>query len=169
MSIFIETERLIIKKPCLNNLNEAFILDSDPEVMLFMGGPRTLQATQEWLDKNIRHYEKHGFGFGFVYEKATNIFIGRAGLLYLAYDDTQPDIEIGYRLHKACWGRGYATELTKALIKWGFENLTVNKLVGIINPDNQRSRRVLEKAGMHYVGKSKYYDKKVDRYEIMKV
>jgi RimJ/RimL family protein N-acetyltransferase len=96
------------------------------------------------------------------------LFIGRAGLLYFAYDENQSDIEIGYRLHKDFWGKGYGTELVKALINWGFEHLSVNKLVAVINPDNIRSRRVLEKSGMHYVGKCQYYEDEVDRYEILK-
>jgi [ribosomal protein S5]-alanine N-acetyltransferase len=168
MSIFLETERLIIKTPSLEYLHEAFLLDSDPNVMYFMGGPRTLESTREWLEKNIRHQERNGFGFGLVFEKETSQFIGRAGLLYLAYDENQTDIEIGYRLHEVFWGKGYATELVKALIKWGFENLSVNKLVAVIKPDNHRSRNVLEKSGLCYVGKSKYYDDEVDRYEISK-
>ncbi len=168
MSIFLETKRLMIKMPSLEYLNEVFLLDSDPIVMNFMGGPRTVKSAREWLEKNIGHQERNGFGFGLVFEKETGLFIGRAGLLYLAYDENQPDIELGYRLHKAFWGKGYATELAKALVNWGFEHLSVNKLVAVINPNNMRSRRVLEKVGMHYEGKSKYYDDEVDRYEILK-
>jgi len=168
MSIFLETKRLIIKTPSLEYLNEAFLLDSDPTVMNFMGGPRSMKSAREWLEKSIGHQERNGFGFGLVFEKETGLFVGRAGLFYLAYDENQPDIEIGYRLHKAFWGKGYATELAKALINWGFEHLSVNKLVAVINPKNTHSRHVLEKAGMHYVGKSKYYDDEVDRYEILK-
>jgi [ribosomal protein S5]-alanine N-acetyltransferase len=169
MKIFLETQRLIIKEPSLNQLEQAFSLDSDSEVMYYVGGARTKESTLEWLEKNIQHQNNNGFGFGFVYEKETERFIGRAGLLYLAYDDTQPDIEVGYRLHKQYWGQGYATELTKALIEWGFDNLTVSRLVAVINPKNIRSRRVLEKAGMSYVGKSIYNNAEVNRYEISKL
>ncbi len=168
MKIFLESERLIIKKPSLDQLAEAFSIDSDPEIMHYMGGARTEDSIRAWLEKNIQHQKKHSFGFGFVYEKETGQCIGRAGLLYLAYDDTQPDIEIGYRLHQSSWNKGYATELVKALIQWGFSNLSVNKLVAVINPKNERSRRVLEKVGMCYVGKDRYYDKEVERYEILK-
>lgn len=168
MKIFLETARLIIREPSWDQLDEAFAIDSDPEVMYYVSKPRTLDKVREWLDKNIQHQNKHGFSFGFVYEKETGKCIGRAGLLYLAYDDTQPDIEIGYRLYKSSWGKGYATELARALIKWGFENLPVDKIVAVIDPQNGKSRRVLEKANMHYAGKTLYYDMEVDRYEILK-
>jgi RimJ/RimL family protein N-acetyltransferase len=77
MSIFLETQRLIIKTPSLDYLNEAFLLDSDPDVMYFMGGPRTLKSAHEWLEKNISHQERNGFGFGLVFEKERNRFVYR--------------------------------------------------------------------------------------------
>lgn len=166
MSTFLETERLIFKAPSMGYLNEAYLLDADPQVMEFMGGTRTFQSVQEWLEKNTRHQEKHGFGFGFVFEKETSIFIGRAGILYLAYDETQPELEIVYRLHRAFWDKGYGTEIAQGLIKWGFENLSINKLVATAHPENKRSCHVIQKVGMHYVGKHIEYEKECNRYEI---
>ena len=67
------------------------------------------------------------------------MFIGRAGFVYLNYDDTQPDIEIGYELKKEYWHQGYATELVLALINWGFDHLDVTRLVAVTRPDNLKS------------------------------
>lgn len=87
------------------------------------------------------HFNKHGFTFGVVFEKEIGNFIGRAGLMYLDYDDTQPEIEIGYRLLKSHWGKGYGTELAKGIIDWGFKHLNVEKLIAIIDPQNEKSRQ----------------------------
>ncbi len=89
---------------------------------------------------------------GSVYEKATEVFIGRAGLVHLDYNDQQPDIEIGYDLLKAYWGKGYATELAKALIDWGFKRLSIDRIVAVTRPNNILSQKVLQKAGMQQVG-----------------
>jgi ribosomal-protein-alanine N-acetyltransferase len=167
--IQIETKRLIIKLPQLADLDDLYALQSDPDVMRYVGtGVRTREVVQEGLLSNIQHQEKHGFSLGAVYLKETGEFIGRAGLIYLAFDDTQPDIEIGYMLHKNCWNNGYATELAQACIQWGFENLKVNKLVAVIQPENEASQRVLEKLGFCYMGRDIYRDTEVALYEIYK-
>jgi len=169
MNVFLETERLILKPSTIEDLDGLYILQSDADVMRYIGqGVRTKDEVKQWLTKAIDHHQKHGCSLCSVFEKGSGILIGQAGIQYLGYDDTQPDIEIGYRLKKQYWGKGYATELTKALIVWGFNNLTVNKLVAVINPINKESRRVLEKSGMVYVGETKYFDSIVHKFEIYK-
>jgi ribosomal-protein-alanine N-acetyltransferase len=169
MTIFIETERLIINIPTLSDLQDQHLLQSDPDVMQYIGlGPRTENEVLEGLLNAIRHQEKHGFSLGSVFEKDTGDFVGRAGLIYLAFDDTQADIEVGYALLKKYWAKGYATELANACIAWGFKHLTVEKLVAVTRPKNEKSSRVLEKAGMHFVKRTLYNNIEVVYYEIAK-
>ena len=166
--IFLETARLLIKAPSFEDFDAICQLNADPEVMRYIQICRPVNKVRELLEKAIQHYQKHGFSFGTVVEKSSGNLIGQAGILYLGYDDTQSDIEIGYRLYPAYWKKGYATELTKAFIQWGFKHISTNKLIGVIHPENDRSRRVLEKVGMHYVGKIPAYDTIVAKYEIEK-
>jgi RimJ/RimL family protein N-acetyltransferase/predicted acetyltransferase len=170
MTYFIETRRLIIKSPTLDDLDDLFRLQSDADVMRYVGHgrPRSRADVLSGLNKAIHHYARHGFSLGSVIEKESGLFIGRAGLIYLGYDDSQSDIETGYALEKKYWNRGYATELTRACVQWAFSHLPVRKLVAVINPENEQSRRVLEKAGMHYIGRDKYNTFPVARYEIDK-
>ncbi|KTD10845.1 multifunctional nucleotidyltransferase/glutamate rich protein GrpB/ribosomal protein alanine acetyltransferase [Legionella gratiana] len=70
----------------------------------------------------------------------------------MLFDDTQPEIEIHYHLHKKFWGKGYATELTKALVHWGFQHLLINKLVAATYPNQTASQKVLQKSGFDYRG-----------------
>lgn len=167
--IFIETRNLIVDHPQQGDFGELYQLQSDPEVMRYIGtGTRSNNEVQEQLEKLIQHDEKHGFSAGNVYEKTTGEFVGRAGLIYLAMDDTQDDIEVAYALHKKFWNKGYATELAKALVNWGFQHLPNKHLVAVIRPENEQSRRVLEKIGMRYVGRELYHGKEVAKYTIHK-
>lgn len=164
---FLETSRLLIKRPSLEYLDETMALDSDPIVMrYFIGGPRSAESSKELLKKAIQQDQKHGFGLGFVFNKENNQFVGRAGLIHLGFDDNNLDIEIVYRLHKIYWGRGYATELSRALIQWGFNNLPVKRLVATINPDNFSSKKVLQKSGLEYIAKYKKEEVIQDMYAI---
>jgi len=169
MIIFLETKRLILKRPSLNQLEDLFVLQSDPEVMKYIGsGPRKKEKIIEATESAIKHYNDHGFSMCSIYEKETGEFVGQAGLIYLEYNDNQPDIEVGYRLHKKFWNKGYATEIAIALIKWGFEHLAVDHLIAVINPENIKSKNVLERAGMSVVGKETAYGGQVLKFMILK-
>lgn len=169
MTLLIESKRLFIEVPSEAHFATFCEHQSDPHVMQYIGdGPRTSEEVRTGLEYVIKHYEKHGFTFGALIEKESNQCIGQAGLLYLAADDTQPDIEVGYRLARDKWSKGYATEITQEIIKWGFAHLPIKKLVAVIRPENEKSRHVLEKVGMHYVGRDKYHHHEVARYEIEK-
>jgi ribosomal-protein-alanine N-acetyltransferase len=150
MTHWIETHRLYIDVPTIVDIKHWHSLHSDPDVMQYLGGPRTWDISQAWLETDIAHYRKQGFCLGSVFEKGSGNFVGRAGLVYLNYDDSQLDVEIGYELSKRCWDRGYGSELVTALIYWGFNHLGVNKLVAVTRPENQKSQYIMKKAGMRY-------------------
>lgn len=167
MTIILETERLILKTSSCENFKRVFELLSDKDVMRYIGnGSKTENEVRECLEKMVQHQEKHEFSFGDLYHKKSGEYIGRAGLIYLAMNDTQDEVEVGYQLHKKYWGHGYATEITSALIEWGFNHLRLNRIVAVIQPENQASQRVLEKSGMHYLGKTIYYGREVSKFEI---
>ncbi|OGT38700.1 MAG: GNAT family N-acetyltransferase [Gammaproteobacteria bacterium RIFCSPHIGHO2_12_FULL_37_14] len=169
MSIFLETKRLIINTPESIDFDNLYALQLDADVMQYIGqGVRTPTEVRSGLEKAIAHQKKYGFSLGCVFERESGVFVGRAGLIYLAYEDTQPDIEVAYALTKAAWCKGYATELASALIDWGFQHLPVTKFVAVINPRNDRSRRVLEKIKMRYVGRAHYWNSEVALYDIHK-
>ncbi|HHT9897356.1 TPA: GNAT family N-acetyltransferase [Legionella pneumophila] len=87
-------------------------------------------------------------------------------MIYLGYDDNQPQIEVGYRLHSRYWGKGYATELTTALIKWGFDNLDIPNLLAVVEPNNEASHKVFLKAGMINTGTTTYWNHEVTCFKI---
>ncbi len=160
MSVFLETKRLILKTAELSDLDMLVTLRSDLEVMenTGYGGTQTKEEVREYLDFAIPYQEKHGMGFCLVFEKESGSFVGEAGLFHLLFDDAQPEIELGYHLHKKFWGKGYGTELARALIQWGFQHLSINKLVSTTYPENIASQKMLKKAGFDCMSKKQLPD-----------
>jgi ribosomal-protein-alanine N-acetyltransferase len=150
MSHFIETTRLYVDAPTLSDADNWCDLHRDVEIMRHIGGARDRQTSLQWLKDDISHFEKHGFCLASVFEKSTENFIGRAGIVYFDYDDTQTEIEIGYELKKEYWNKGYATELVLGIIKWGFTHLNLSRLVAVCRPENIASQHVVKKSGLRF-------------------
>lgn len=168
MSVFLETKRLFLKTSESSELQEWILLCKDPVIMKYIDNVKTKEEIENlFFDLAVPYHKKHGLGFCSVIEKETGYFVGQAGLFHLGYDDSQADIEVAYRFLEEFWGKGYATEVTNALIKFCFSNLSVKKLVGFAWSGNAASSRVLQKAGMYFVEK-KLGDRNQEllRYEI---
>jgi len=168
MGVFLETERLLLKTSDPTELQHWILLCQDPAVMKYIGSVKTKEEIEDlFFNMAAPYHKKYGLGFCSVFEKETGYFIGQAGLFHIGYDDTKTDIEVAYRFQEKFWGKGYATEVTKALIEWGFTNLTVQKLIGFAREGNIASKQVLMKVGMHYTGnKVKHENQEVLCYEI---
>jgi [ribosomal protein S5]-alanine N-acetyltransferase len=100
-------------------------------------------------------------GFWAFVDKATGELVGGA-LLKPLPDDS--DVGVGYHLGKKWWGRGLATEIAAALVRYSFEKVGLKRIVGVTYPENVASRRVLEKAGLVHSGQSRYVDIPVEFY-----
>jgi RimJ/RimL family protein N-acetyltransferase len=154
MQIFLETERLVLRRFAEDDVDNLVELDSDPDVMRFINGGRP--TTREEIERDILptflgHYERFaGYGFWAAVEKATGRFAGWFHFRPAA--GAHPDeVELGYRLRKSAWGQGYATEGSRALIDKGFADLGVQRVVASTMVVNVASRRVMEKAGLRLV------------------
>ena len=150
MSFIAETERLGMR-PYHPDDAEAFLaLCSDPEVMRYIPGeatPNTLDAMRQML-ADYPDYEKHGFGRWSCILKESGRFIGFTGLKLL--EDFDGEVDLGYRFFREFWGRGIATEAGLESLRYGFEVLDLQRIIGITLPENIASRRVLAKCGMSF-------------------
>ncbi len=154
MQVFLETERLELRRFTEDDVDNLFGLDSDPEVMRFInhGKPTPREVVQnDILPRFLSYYERFaGFGFWAVIEKSSGEFLG--WFHFRSPEGSPPDeIELGYRLRKAAWGKGYGTEGSRALIRKGFTELGVRRVVASTYQDNVASQRVMEKAGLTLV------------------
>jgi RimJ/RimL family protein N-acetyltransferase len=146
----LETARLRLRAWRDDDLEPLARLNGDPLVMRHMGrGPMTLDETRRQLDRFRTHWKKHGFGLWAIEDRETSAFLGRAGLSYHAVWPDDP--EVGWFLDPKAWGRGLATEAGEASVRYGFETLGAQRLVSICLPENEASRRVMEKLGFRYL------------------
>jgi [ribosomal protein S5]-alanine N-acetyltransferase len=146
MTVWLETERLLMRPLTPGDLDAVHAVFSDPLVMQYLvGGACGLDASRAKLTSYIAHQETHGFSKWAVVERVSGAVIGDCGLKVL---EDGPDVELGFHLARQYWGRGYATEAATACLDWGFENLDRNRIVAIVDPRNAASVRVLEKIGM---------------------
>ena len=151
MQVFLKTERLVLRRMTADDLDDLVALDADPEVMRYLsGGAATPRAVMEQhrLPRWLSYYERgDGFGYWVAIEKASGDFLG--WFHFRPPEGAGPgEVELGYRLRRAAWGRGYATEGSRALIHKGFAEQDVQRVVATTYQDNLASRRVMEKLGM---------------------
>ena len=154
MHVFLETERLVLRRFTATDVDHLVDLDSDPEVMRHLTGgrPTHREVIQHViLPAFLRYYEPNsGLGVFAAIEKESGEFLGWFG--FRPKDAVNPgEVALGYRLRRAAWGKGYATEGARALIRKGFTELGVQRVVATTYRDNLPSRRVMEKAGLSLV------------------
>lgn len=154
-TMHIETERLIMRELIPEDAEGMYILDSDPEVHRYVGNkPVTSIAQCREVIAFIREqYKTNGVGRLAVIDRHTADFVGWSGVkLFKDTVNGHKDFyEIGYRFIKAHWGKGYATESAKAILKHSFATLPTDEIFAMTDVDNQQSRKVLEKIGLKHV------------------
>ncbi len=143
----IETERLMLRRRVPEDFGAVRRIHSDPEVMAIYGGVFTEQGTRDFIQRNLDRYAKDGVGFYAITLKDTSELIGCGGIV-MQETDQGIEPEIGYQMRRDQQGRGYATEMARAWMKYAFEVLNADHIISLIRPDNGPSRRVAEKNGL---------------------
>lgn len=154
MQIYLETERVTLRRFTPDDVDNLVALDSDPEVMRYLsGGIPTPRAEIEHsvLPAFLRYYERGDrYGFWAAIERSTGDFLG--WFHFRPDANASPDEpELGYRLHRFAWGNGYGTEVSRALLRKGFAEFGVERAFATTYEYNLASRRVMEKVGMRLV------------------
>ena len=128
-------------------------MNADTEVMRYFPSVLTAVASDELVDRLQKHYHTHGFTFFAVDELETKKFIGFIGLIHTSFEAYfTPCIEIGWRLKKEDWYRGFATEGAKRCLEFAFAKLQVDKIYAITTLTNKPSIHVMQKIGMQRQG-----------------
>jgi RimJ/RimL family protein N-acetyltransferase len=159
----VETARLHLRTFTFDDLENLATLLADRAVMRYVGdgNPATRQETADALQSIIRHWERHGFGRWAAIDKVTGNFVGFGGLRSF---EGQP--ELVYHLASSHWGRGLATELALASLRFGFEEHQFARIVALAKPANAKSIRVMEKVGLRYERHTNYLNIDVVQYGI---
>jgi len=145
------TERLRLRRYTMDDLDLQCALTSDPEVMRYVGGVKDRAQTEAMLrDRILAYYEEHpGLGCWVTSERATGDCVGMHLLNHIQGEE---HIQVGYILFPKYWRLGYATEMSVALLRYGFTQMQLPQIVAITNLPNVVSQRVLLKAGLHRNG-----------------
>lgn len=163
-----ETERLLLRPRTMDDLEDCYAINSDPDVVRYIDGPwNDPDAHRRFLVSRIEASYPAGLGYWSVVRKsAPHRVLGWVTLVPLdgPNDDQAPDIEIGWRFAKPFWGRGLAPEAARALLHHGFETVGLQRIVAIIQRQNLRSIRVAQKLGMKRAGTMLYHGKSVLRF-----
>ena len=156
MNIHLETERLIIRDITHQDLDGMFVMDSDPEVHRYLGNKPIKEKAEalKYINDVQKQYAERGIGRWAMELKETGEFIGWCGLrLYTDYtfNNLTNFYDIGYRLQRKFWGNGYATEASKACLRYAFKKLKLESVYGITEMGNEASHRILLKIGLDYI------------------
>jgi RimJ/RimL family protein N-acetyltransferase len=147
----IETPRLLLRGWEARDLAPFAALNADPEVMAFF--PATLSRAQSdaLVERIEAHFRRHPFGLWAVEVKGGAPFIGFVGLQIPGFKAAfTPCVEIGWRLARPHWGRGFASEAAKAALGFGFETCGLDEILAFAVSGNERSRRVMDRIGMRW-------------------
>jgi RimJ/RimL family protein N-acetyltransferase len=143
------TPRLLADRLTPAHLPELQRMDRNEQFMAHLGGVRDEAGTVSYLQRNLAHWDEHGFGLWMLRERETEAVIGRAVLRHLDVEGVD-EVEAGYGLLPEYWGRGLATEIARACVYLGRHRLGLASVVAITLPRNAASQQVLLKAGMVY-------------------
>ena len=149
--MYLETERLRLRRFTDADVELLAELDTDPEVMRFLTGQPTPREEIESivLPAILKVYDEHpGLGTFAAEQKSVGAFVGWFGLQPTREPMT---VDVGYRLSRTAWGKGYATEGTKALIDKAFGELGMERVVADTMAVNHRSRQVMRRSGLRFV------------------
>ncbi|MEI8406212.1 MULTISPECIES: GNAT family N-acetyltransferase [unclassified Kribbella] len=151
VDVYLETERLVLRRFTASDVDLLAELYSDPEVMRFLTGRATPREEIESyvLPAILRRYDEYpGLGTLAAEQRTGGVFVGWFGLQPTSVPTT---VDVGYRLNRTAWGKGYATEGTRALTDKAFGELGMQRVVADTMAVNHRSRAVMRRSGLRFV------------------
>jgi ribosomal-protein-alanine N-acetyltransferase len=145
----LRSERLVLRRWRTSDREPFAALNADPEVMEHFLRTSTRGESDAFVDRIEKHFAEHGFGPWAVEIASTGSFAGFVGLQVPRFQaHFTPAVEVGWRLAREHWGRGYATEAARAALALGFDERGLEEIVSFTVPGNVRSRKVMERLGM---------------------
>lgn len=164
------TERLRLEPFDQAHLDGLNAMHSDPEVMRFLGGPESRERTMEIIRRVKSRWAEYGYSWWSLIERATEEVIGAGAIQNLRKGGDAPDpacpLEIGWRLRRDRWHRGFAIEAAVVMSDFAFRKLNAEVLLAVCDPDNAASAAVMKRLGMRYRGVEDWYGKALATYAV---
>ena len=147
------TPRLLLRNWKEEDIDSFIAMNGDIDVMRYFPSILMPEQTKALYQRIQLHFQQNGFGLYVVEEKATGAFVGFTGLMTPSFTAFfTPCIEIGWRLRKQFWGKGYATEAASECLKEAFSKLELTKIYSFTSIHNKASEKVMQKLGMEKEG-----------------
>jgi RimJ/RimL family protein N-acetyltransferase len=161
----LETDRLILRPLTTGDVLPLHRILNEEDILHYFPNPASpsVERVEKLIGRQLAHWEEHGMGWWGVVPQGQEELIGWSGLQFLPETD---EVEVGYLLSRAYWGKGLATEAAKAALTFGFQTLGLTQIVGLVHPQHIASQRVLEKAGLTFVNRAEYFGMAMLRYAI---
>jgi ribosomal-protein-alanine N-acetyltransferase len=153
VSMKLESERLWFRELQMSDAQSMLELYSDPLVLRYVGEKPLshIDQAREIIEDIRQQYQDCGIGRWAAFLKSSNEFIGWAGLKYIAEINGRTDnYDLGYRLLRRHWGKGYGTESVQALVAYGFDAMQLNRISGYADVEHPASIKILEKFGLQF-------------------
>ncbi len=147
MAAILETARLSLREFVPEDAEALARVICDAEAMRYYPAPFTRSQVDEWIERNRQRYKNDGVGLWALVLKSTGEMIGDCGIIRQQVEG-EFLYEVGYHLRRDHWGQGLATEAAVACRDWAFANLTVDRVISLIRPENLPSCKVAERNGM---------------------
>jgi RimJ/RimL family protein N-acetyltransferase len=147
----LRTERLVLRGWRDEDRAAFAAMNADPQVVAHLQGPLSRVESDAFVDRILAQWRDHDWGLWALELAEGGRFIGYTGLWPAPFLEHDPQIEIGWRLASAHWGRGYVTEAARAVLRYAFEQLRLPRVHSFTVPHNERSWRVMERIGMSRV------------------
>jgi RimJ/RimL family protein N-acetyltransferase len=165
------TERLHLVPCTEEHLDGLSAMNSDPQVMRYITGrTETREETRRMIERVKERWKRWGYSWWTIIERSSAEVVGAGCIQNLRREGTEPDpecpLEIGWRLRRDKWGRGFASEAARAMAEYAFTCLRAEVLYAVCDPDNGASARVMVKLGMDYRGLEEWYSRKVATYAL---
>jgi RimJ/RimL family protein N-acetyltransferase len=146
----LETPRLHLRQMRTTDIDQLLQIFADPKVMAsFAEAPFNRDQMERWVQRNLDHQNRYGYGLFSVILKSRRVVIGDCGLEHMEIDGVQA-AELGYDFRSDYWNQGYATEAATAVRDYAFHDLQLPQLISLIRVGNIASQRVAEKIGMRF-------------------
>ncbi|MEH0157419.1 GNAT family N-acetyltransferase [Limibacter armeniacum] len=159
-----KSDRLGFRNWEMEDIPKMYAINSDPKVMEYFPFIPTYGQTESFVGQMLIQFQKKGFCYFAVETLSVGKFIGFIGLSEKDFKTTfSPFVDIGWRLGKYAWGKGYGTEGAERCLAYAFEELKLEKVMSLAPVVNQKSIHVMEKIGMHKVTTFKHPQLKEDK------
>ncbi len=179
MNLELFTDRLLLRPLRLEDVDLGIEMFTDPEVVRYVGGMQTVDKIRVEMPLYVKRCGGGCIGIWCVLDKETSEKLGTCVLLPMPIDEDDtnwdlvegPDIpdceiEVGYILKPSAWGKGYATEICKRLLKFAFEETPLEEVVACTDENNDKSQHVLIKCGLRSEGKRRAYGEQTPCFRI---